>query len=40
MEQQPHRVCERTKLKQTHVTLKLTTRSIVRLSPQTMQWYQ
>ena len=40
MEQQPHRVCERTKLKQKHVTLKLTARSIVRLSPQTMQWYQ
>ena len=40
MEQQPYRVCKPTKLKQKQVTLKLTTRSIVQLSPQTMQWHQ
>ena len=41
MEQQPHRACERNqnKNKTKHVTFKLTTRSIVRFSPQTMQWY-
>ena len=40
MEQQPQRARERTKSKQeqNHVTFKLTTRSIVRFSPQTMQW--
>ena len=37
MEEQPHRACEQTKSKQSHVTLKLTTRSVVRFSPQTMQ---
>ena len=43
MEQQPHRACERMNSKQkqkpSHGTFKLTTRSIVRFSPQTMQWY-
>ena len=41
MEQQQHRASERTKSKQktSHVTFKLTTRSIVRFSPQTVQWY-
>ena len=29
----------KTKTKPSHVTFKLTTRSIVRFSPQTMQWY-
>ena len=35
-------MCERTKSKQTkpsYVTFKLTTHSIVRFSPQTVQWY-
>ena len=35
MEQQSQRACEETK--PNHVTFKLTTRSIVRFSPQTMQ---
>ena len=45
MEQQSHRACERTdpkqkpKTKPSHVTFKLTTRSIVRFSLKTMQWY-
>ena len=30
----------KTKTKPSHVTFKLTTRSIVRFSPQTLQWYQ
>ena len=38
MEQQPHRACEwtKSKQKQSHATFKLTLRSIVRFSPQTM----
>ena len=39
MEQQPQRACEQTKSKPKHVTYKLTTRSVVRSSAQTMQWY-
>ena len=42
MEQQPQSASERTKSKQkkpSHVTFKLTMRSIVRFSPQTIQWY-
>ena len=43
MEQQLHHACKRTKSKQnqkpSHVTFKLTTRYIVRFSPQTMKWY-
>ena len=39
----PCSACERTKSKQnktkSHVTFKLTTRSVVRSSLQTMQWY-
>ena len=40
MKQQPHRACEwtKSKQKQSHITFKLTTRSIVWCSPQTMQW--
>ena len=41
MEQQPHRACEKTKsFKKSHVKFKLTTRSTVRFSPQTMQFKQ
>ena len=42
MEQQPKSASERNqnKKKPSHVTFKLTMRSIVRFSPQTMQWYQ
>ena len=42
MEQKPHRAYEITKSKQKqnqYVTFILTTRSIVRLTPQIMQWY-
>ena len=44
MEKQPHRACERTELRQkrnqvTSHSIQLTTRSIVRFSTQTMQWY-
>ena len=40
MEQQPHGACERNHNKKpSHVTFELTKRSIVRFSPQTMQWY-
>ena len=43
MEKQPHRTCEQTKTKQktktSQVRFTLTTRSIVQLRSQTMQWY-
>ena len=40
MEEQPHRLYKIiTKTKPSHVTFELTWRSIVRFTPQKMQWY-